>query len=58
MSDIGQKIKAAILEAIEKDTLVLPTLPEIALDVKKITEDENSGLFDLIDVIDIIDVKN
>ena len=51
MSDIGQKIKAAILQAIEKDTLVLPTLPEIALDVKKITEDENSGLFDLIDVI-------
>ena len=51
MSDISQKIKAAILQAIDKDTLVLPTLPEIALDVKKITDDENSGLFDLIDVI-------
>jgi HD-like signal output (HDOD) protein len=51
MSDIGQKIKQDILEAIENDTIVLPTLPEIALDVKKITEDEDSGLFDLIDVI-------
>ena len=45
MSDIGQKIKEEILKAIENDTIVLPTLPEIALDVKKITEDEDSGLF-------------
>lgn len=51
MSDIGQKIKEEILKAIENDTIVLPTLPEIALDVKKITEDEDSGLFDLIEVI-------
>ena len=51
MSEIGQKIKADILKAIDNDTLVLPTLPEIALDVKRITEDENSGLFDLVEVI-------
>tara|TARA_R110002072_G_scaffold24747_2_gene83650 strand:- start:10888 stop:11724 length:837 start_codon:yes stop_codon:yes gene_type:complete len=51
MSDIGQKIKTDILSAIDNDTIVLPTLPEIALDVKKITEDEDSGLFDLIEVI-------
>tara|TARA_R110001592_G_scaffold138511_5_gene357748 strand:+ start:46692 stop:47528 length:837 start_codon:yes stop_codon:yes gene_type:complete len=51
MSEIGQKIQADILKAIENDTIVLPTLPEIALDVKKITEDEDSGLFDLIEVI-------
>jgi len=51
MSDIAQKIKQDILEAIDNDTIVLPTLPEIALDVKKITEDEDSGLFDLVDVI-------
>ena len=51
MSEIGQKIKQDILEAIENDTIVLPTLPEIALDVKRISEDEDSGLFDLIDVI-------
>ncbi len=51
MSELGQKIKQDILDAIENDTIVLPTLPEIALDVKRITEDEDSGLFDLIDVI-------
>lgn len=51
MSEIGQKIKQDILKAIDNDTLVLPTLPEIALDVRRITEDENSGLFDLIEVI-------
>jgi len=51
MTDISQKIKTSILTAIDNDTLVLPTLPEIALDVRKITEDENSGLFDLIEVI-------
>ena len=51
MSEIGQKIKQDIIEAIENDTIVLPTLPEIALDVKRISEDEDSGLFDLIDVI-------
>jgi len=51
MSDISQKIKQDILAAIENDTIVLPTLPEIALDVRRITEDEDSGLFDLIDVI-------
>jgi HD-like signal output (HDOD) protein len=51
MSEIGQKIKEDILKAIENDTIVLPTLPEIALDVRRITEDENSGLFDLIEVI-------
>ena len=51
MSDIGQKIKEEILKAIENDTIVLPTLPEIALDVKRITEDEDSGLFDLVEVI-------
>jgi HD-like signal output (HDOD) protein len=51
MSEIGQKIKQDITEAIENDTIVLPTLPEIALDVKRISEDEDSSLFDLIDVI-------
>lgn len=51
MSEIGDKIKQDILKAIENDTIVLPTLPEIALDVKRITEDENSGLFDLVEVI-------
>ena len=51
MSDIGQKIKQDILGAIENDSIVLPTLPEIALDVREITESEDSSLFDLIEVI-------
>jgi HD-like signal output (HDOD) protein len=51
MSDIGQKIKQDILDAIENDSIVLPTLPEIALNVREITENEDSGLFDLIEVI-------
>lgn len=51
MSDIGQKIKQDILDAIENDSIVLPTLPEIALDVREITENEDSSLFDLIEVI-------
>lgn len=51
MSELGQKIKAAILEAIDNDTLVLPTLPEVALNVREITENPDSGIVDLIDVI-------
>jgi HD-like signal output (HDOD) protein len=51
MSDIGQKIKQDILDAIENDSIVLPTLPEIALNVREITENKDSGLFDLIEVI-------
>lgn len=51
MSEIGEKIKRYLLNAIEKDTLVLPTLPEIALNVREITEDEDSGIVDLIEVI-------
>jgi len=51
MSDLGQQIKQDILNAIENDSIVLPTLPEIALDVREITENEDSSLFDLIEVI-------
>lgn len=51
MSEIGQKIKEDIITAIDNDTLVLPTLPEVALNVREITEDEDSGIGDLIEVI-------
>lgn len=51
MSELGQKIKDEIISAIDNDTLVLPTLPEVALNVREITEDEDSGIGDLIDVI-------
>lgn len=51
MSELGQKIKDDILIAIDNDTLVLPTLPEVALNVREITESEDSSIADLIDVI-------
>jgi HD-like signal output (HDOD) protein len=51
MSELGEKIKSDILSAIENDTLVLPTLPEVALNVREIAEDEDSGINDLIGVI-------
>lgn len=51
MSELGQKIKDNILAAIENDSLVLPTLPEVALNVREIAENEDSGIVDLIEVI-------
>lgn len=51
MSELAQKVKQDIIEAIDNDTLVLPTLPEVALNVREITEDEDSGVSDLIEVI-------
>ena len=51
MSELGQKIKQDIITAIDNDSIVLPTLPEIALNVREITEDEDSSLNDLIEVI-------
>ncbi|PID42744.1 MAG: histidine kinase [Proteobacteria bacterium] len=51
MSDIADKIKAAILKAIENDSLVLPTLPEVALQVREIAEDPDSSIGQIVDVI-------
>lgn len=51
MSELKEKIKATLLEALENDTLVLPTLPEVALNVREITQNEDSGINDLINVI-------
>lgn len=51
MAEIADKIKAALLDAIEKDKLVLPTLPEVALKVREIAEDQNSSVGELVSVI-------
>jgi HD-like signal output (HDOD) protein len=51
MSELAQKIVEQITNAIDDDTLVLPSLPEVALNVREITEKEDSGISDLIDVI-------
>ena len=46
-----ENIKTALLSAIEQDQLVLPTLPEIALQVREAAQDPNmdiGGLHDLL----------
>lgn len=51
MSDLAEKIKKDLLEAIDNDSLVLPTLPEAALKVREIAEDPDSSINQLVDVI-------
>lgn len=51
MSNIAETIKADITAAIENDKLVLPTLPEAALQVREIAESEDSAIGDLVKVI-------
>ncbi|PIE43654.1 MAG: histidine kinase [Gammaproteobacteria bacterium] len=51
MPDIADKIKAAILKAVDNDALVLPTLPEVALKVREIVEDPDSSIGQIVDVI-------
>jgi len=51
MTDLVEKIKNDILAAIEDDSLVLPTLPEAALQVREISENPDSSTFDLVKVI-------
>jgi len=51
MSEIVEKVKTALLSAIESDKLVLPTLPEAALKVRDIAESDDSSIMDLVKVI-------
>jgi HD-like signal output (HDOD) protein len=51
MSDIAEKIKADILKAIENDSLILPTLPEVALNVREIAENPDSSIGQIVEVI-------
>ncbi|WP_417545850.1 HDOD domain-containing protein [Marinobacter sp.] len=51
MSNIAETIKADLTAAIENDKLVLPTLPEAALQVRDIAESEDSAIGDLVKVI-------
>lgn len=44
MVDLGDKIKADLLESIEQDRLILPTLPEVALRVREVAESPNSTI--------------
>jgi HD-like signal output (HDOD) protein len=51
MSNFVDTIRNDILAAIESDKLILPTLPEVALQVRDIAEAENSSIMDLVKVI-------
>jgi HD-like signal output (HDOD) protein len=51
MSEIAEKIKADILKAIENDSMVLPTLPEVALNVREIAENPDSSIGQIVEVI-------
>ena len=51
MSNIVETIKTDLTDAIENDKLVLPTLPEVALQVRDIAENEDSAIIDLVKVI-------
>ena len=52
MSELANKIIQEINSAIDDDRLVLPSLPEVALNVREVTEQEDTGIGDLIDVIE------
>ncbi|MCO6055177.1 HDOD domain-containing protein [Pseudomonas sp. MOB-449] len=51
MSKLADKVLQDLLQAIENDELVLPTLPEVALKVRETAEDPNAGIQDLTKVI-------
>ncbi|SFR74949.1 HD-like signal output (HDOD) domain, no enzymatic activity [Marinobacter daqiaonensis] len=51
MSNIVDTIRDDILSAIESDRLILPTLPEVALQVRDIAEADDSSIMDLVKVI-------
>lgn len=48
---VVQQVKQEIIKALENDDLVLPTLPEVALQVREIAEDVTSSIADLTTVL-------
>ena len=44
MGDLIEQVSQEILEALDKDKLILPTLPEVALRVREVAEDPNADL--------------
>ncbi len=51
MSEVIEQIKQRIITAIETNQLVLPTLPEVALQVREASQDDNVNIQKLSDVI-------
>ncbi len=44
MNPIAEKVRQEIITAIEKDQLVLPTLPEVALKVREVADDPDADI--------------
>ncbi|TXH92528.1 MAG: HDOD domain-containing protein [Pseudomonas sp.] len=51
MSKLAEKVQEELIQAIENDELVLPTLPEVALKVREAAEDPNISIPNLSKVI-------
>lgn len=51
MSDIQDTVEKEIIRAIETDKLVLPTLPEVALRIREVAQDEDANVGDLTEII-------
>lgn len=51
MNDITRQFMDDLLEDLEQNRLVLPTLPEVALRIRDVVEDENASITDLTKVI-------
>lgn len=51
MSPLAQKVSDDIMEAIESDALVLPTMPEMALKVREISDDPDASIQQLAEII-------
>ncbi len=51
MPELETKIKKDIVDAINSDKLVLPTLPEVALKVREVAESPESSVQDLVKVL-------
>jgi HD-like signal output (HDOD) protein len=47
MSTLADKVQQDLIQAIENDELVLPTLPEVALKVREAAEDPNISTLQL-----------
>ena len=43
MSKLAEKVQQDLVEAIDNDDLVLPTLPEVALQIRRAAEDPGPG---------------
>lgn len=48
MRKVAVKIQSDLIDAIERDELELPTLPEVAIRVRQVAEDPNAGIPELV----------